>query len=75
MYKNERSASVTAMKATGCIEEGILRNHISNADGSIRNSVVLSILKNEWSGRAKEHTLMKNHFVLIFSFFFANGFL
>src|SRR5438552_11136254 len=43
---NERS--IDAMKAIGCIEEGILRNDMPLADGTRRNSIVLSILKDEW---------------------------
>ncbi|MGQ0739594.1 MAG: GNAT family N-acetyltransferase [Bacteroidota bacterium] len=46
--------SVTAMKAIGCVEEGILRNHMPTVDGSRRDSIVLSILKNEWLGGVKE---------------------
>jgi len=49
---NERS--ITAMKAIGCIEEGILRNHMPTVDGSRRDSIVLSILKNEWMNGGKE---------------------
>ena len=54
---NEKS--VAAMKAIGCIEEGILRNHVPNAHGGRRNSIILSILKNEWFGGVKE-SLQKN---------------
>jgi len=44
--------SITAMKNLGCIEEGILR---SNCGGRTerRNSIVLSILKDEWFGSVK----------------------
>jgi RimJ/RimL family protein N-acetyltransferase len=49
---NQRS--ITAMKAIGCIEEGILRNDVPLADGMRRNSIVLSILKNEWLDGGKE---------------------
>ena len=54
---NEKS--VAAMKAIGCVEEGILRNHVPNAHGGRRNSIVLSILKTEWFGGVKE-LLQKN---------------
>ncbi len=50
--KNERS--ITAMKAIGCVEEGILRNHMPLAYGGRRDSIVLSILKDEWFGGVKE---------------------
>jgi RimJ/RimL family protein N-acetyltransferase len=46
--------SVAAMKAIGCVEEGILRNHMPTAQGGRRNSIILSILKTEWMGGVKE---------------------
>jgi RimJ/RimL family protein N-acetyltransferase len=46
--------SIAAMKAIGCVEEGILRNHMPTASGGRRDSIVLSILKNEWFGGVKE---------------------
>lgn len=46
--------SITSMKAIGCVEEGILRNHMPTADGVRRDSIVLSILKTEWFGGVKE---------------------
>jgi len=49
---NERS--IAAMKAIGCTVEGILRNHMPTAQGFRRNSIVLSILKEEWFGGGKE---------------------
>jgi N-acetyltransferase len=52
-YKNE--PSVTAMKAIGCVEEGILRSHAPTDRGTRRTSVVLSILKDEWTGGVKQH--------------------
>lgn len=54
---NERS--VNAMKAIGCTVEGILRSNMSIAAGGRRDSIVLSILKNEWFGGAKEQLLKK----------------
>lgn len=49
---NEKS--VTAMKAIGCVEEGILRNHMPTTQGTRRDSIILSILKNEWFTGVKE---------------------
>lgn len=49
---NEKS--ITAMKAIGCVEEGILRSHMPTVDGSRRDSIVLSILKSEWFDGVKE---------------------
>jgi N-acetyltransferase len=45
--------SVAAMKAIGCVEEGILRNHMPTASGGRRDSIILSILKAEWLGGVK----------------------
>ncbi len=47
--------SVAAMKSIGCTEEGILRSNVPNATGGRRDSIVLSILKNEWFDRVKSH--------------------
>lgn len=49
---NDRS--IAAMKAIGCTVEGILRNHMPTVHGFRRNSIVLSILKDEWFGGGKE---------------------
>jgi RimJ/RimL family protein N-acetyltransferase len=54
---NDRS--IVAMKAIGCIEEGILRNHMPTANGGRRDSIILSILKTEWLGGVKELLLQK----------------
>ena len=49
---NEKS--IAAMKAIGCIEEGILRSHMVTVHGTRRSSIVLSILKSEWENGVKE---------------------
>lgn len=46
--------SIAAMKAIGCVEEGVLRSHLPLASGGRRDTIVLSILKNEWFGGVKE---------------------
>jgi RimJ/RimL family protein N-acetyltransferase len=46
--------SIAAMKAIGCVEEGILRNHMPTASGDRRDSIILSILKTEWFSGVKE---------------------
>ncbi len=51
---SENENSIKAMKAIGCIEEGILRNHMPIANGTRRSSIILSILKDEWLGGVKE---------------------
>ena len=51
--------SIEAMKAIGCMEEGILRNHMPTASGGRRDSIILSMLKTEWLGGVKELLLQK----------------
>ena len=48
---NERS--ISAMKSFGCTVEGILRNNCVAPKGR-RDSIILSILKDEWFGSVKE---------------------
>jgi len=50
--RNERS--IAAMKSIGCKPEGILRSNMPLADGGRRDSIVLSILKDEWLAEVKE---------------------
>ncbi len=56
---NRNARSIKAMKNLGCIEEGILRNHLPTIDGGRRDSIILSILKAEWEDTVKERLLMK----------------
>ncbi len=51
--------SIAAMKAIGCVEEGIFRNHMPTAQGGRRDSIILSILKTEWFGGVKELLMKK----------------
>ena len=54
---NERS--IAAMKSIGCKVDGILRSNMPTAEGDVRrDSIVLSILKDEWFNEVKER-LMK----------------
>jgi RimJ/RimL family protein N-acetyltransferase len=55
--KNERS--IAAMKSIGCEVEGILRSNGVRPDGTRRDSIVLSILKDEWTGFVKENLKKK----------------
>ena len=48
---NQRS--VAAMKSIGCTEEGILRQNCASVKGR-RDSIVFSILKDEWFGGIRE---------------------
>jgi RimJ/RimL family protein N-acetyltransferase len=50
--KNERS--ILALKSIGCKVEGILRSNGIRADGTRRDSIVLSILKSEWENGLKD---------------------
>lgn len=45
--------SIRAMKKIGCIEEGILRSNTPKLTGGRRDSIVLSILKQEWVEKIK----------------------
>ncbi|AYD47256.1 GNAT family N-acetyltransferase [Arachidicoccus soli] len=49
---NERS--IAAMKSIGCTVEGVLRKNVPATDGGRRDSVVLSILKEEWLNGGRE---------------------
>jgi RimJ/RimL family protein N-acetyltransferase len=50
--RNERS--IAAMKSIGCTPEGILRNNMPLQEGGRRDSIVLSILKEEWDSVVKD---------------------
>lgn len=50
---NNNTRSIVAMKSIGCKEEGVLRSNCASADGR-RDSIVLSILKDEWFSTVKE---------------------
>jgi len=50
--RNERS--IAAMKSIGCTVEGTIRSHMPLRDGTRRDSIILSILKEEWFGGVKE---------------------
>jgi RimJ/RimL family protein N-acetyltransferase len=50
----ENKRSIQAMKNIGCTEEGILRNNTIKANGKRRDSVVLSILQEDWLDGVKE---------------------
>lgn len=58
--KNQRSRD--AIRRLGATEEGILRRHILQPDGSWRDTVYFSILEDEWPAvkRELEHKLSPN---------------
>ncbi len=53
--------SVNAMKNIGCTVEGIMRSNMPTATGSRRDSIVLSILRDEWFDSVKKNLLKKIH--------------
>jgi RimJ/RimL family protein N-acetyltransferase len=54
---NNNKRSIAAMKSIGCIEEGVLRSNTIKQDGTRRDSIVLSILKDEWVNEVKQKLL------------------
>lgn len=57
---NNNERSIAAMKSIGCKVEGVLRSHMPTAeDGIRRDSIVLSILRNEWFDDVKEKLRQK----------------
>ncbi len=57
---NNNERSIAAMKSLGCKLDGILRSNMPTREtGRRRDSIVLSILKNEWFGEVKERLLKK----------------
>jgi RimJ/RimL family protein N-acetyltransferase len=45
---NDNKRSIAAMKKIGCTVEGVLRNHMPKPNGGRRDSIILSILKEDW---------------------------
>lgn len=53
---NNNKRSIAAMKSIGCQVEGVLRNHMPTFDSELRrDSIILSILKEEWFATVKEN--------------------
>lgn len=50
---NDNARSIAAMKSIGCKVEGILRSNMPKQTTGRRNSIVLSILKDEWNNGVK----------------------
>ena len=51
---NNNKRSIAAMQKIGCTIEGVLRNHLPMPTGKRRDSIVLSILKEEWNASLKQ---------------------
>lgn len=57
---NNNQRSIAAMKSIGCKVEGVLRSHVPTYQSDIRrDSIVLSILKEEWFNEVKENLSKK----------------
>lgn len=56
---NSNQRSIAAMKSIGCQVEGVLRSHGLKPDGTRRDSIILSILKEEWENSVKDNLLKK----------------
>ena len=57
---NNNERSIAAMKSIGCKVEGVLRSHMPTAKSEVRrDSIVLSILKDEWFEEVKENLKQK----------------
>lgn len=57
---NNNERSVAAMKSIGCKVDGVLRSNMPTRDSNVRrDSIVLSILKNEWFEEVKENLKRK----------------
>lgn len=56
---NDNTRSIAAMKSIGCVVEGVLRSNGLKPDGKRRNSIVLSILKEEWRTKVKNELVEK----------------
>lgn len=57
---NNNERSIAAMKSIGCKVEGVLRSHMPTANSEVRrDSIVLSILRNEWFAEVKENLKQK----------------
>ena len=56
---NDNKRSIAAMTSIGCTVEGILRSNGYKADGKRRDSIILSILSEEWYATVKSALLEK----------------
>jgi N-acetyltransferase len=56
---NNNARSIAAMKSVGCKVEGVLRSNMPKRDGGRRDSIVLSILKNEWESEVNKKLELK----------------
>ncbi len=50
---HENQRSIKAMKSIGCVVEGVLRSNAQKPNGTRRDSIILSILRDEWNNTVK----------------------
>lgn len=50
---NDNKRSIAAMQKIGCTVEGVLRSHLPKPDGTRRDSIILSITKEDWDSKVK----------------------
>lgn len=53
------AVSIAAMKSIGCTVEGVIRSHMVLREGGRRDSIILSILKDEWFDKVKDNLKAK----------------
>ncbi|WP_404323991.1 GNAT family N-acetyltransferase [Cytobacillus firmus] len=51
---HENFRSQKAIERTGAVKEGVLRNHMIRKEGTIRHTVLYSVIKEDW-GKVKRH--------------------
>lgn len=51
---NNNKRSIAAMKSIGCVQEGVLRQNVASKTGYKRDSIILSILQQEWHASVKQ---------------------
>jgi len=56
---NNNVKSIAAMKSIGCTVEGVLRSHLPIHPNGRRDSIILSILRDEWHSHVKQNLLHK----------------
>lgn len=57
---NNNERSIAAMKSIGCKVDGVLRSNMPTYQSDVRrDSIILSILKEEWFGGVKENLIKK----------------
>ncbi len=56
---NTNARSIAAMKSIGCKVEGVLRSNTFKPDGTRRDSIILSIIKQDWIDEGKLFLLHK----------------